>query len=209
MKLVCFPNYTCGAIFCDILNLESSTVGTNYNFYSANHNRGKIEKVDNYDGRNYNPQDLYDLTLNANLSQSVKNKWLGTHCWPGLIDTNRYDKVINITTSSKLSRVYRYARIFYTSVAGKYPGKPYPFRPKNIHLYNNGFSKIDSPNTINIEFEDWVNLTCEVENILLTLSNAPNNKHFYQRRVAWVKINDFLYDQRFNYILKEWDKVYT
>lgn len=207
MNLVCFPNYTCGAILCDILNIESSQIGLNNNFYSANHNRAKIKKVNNYDGTDFNPEELYSQT-NQITHLELKNKWIGTHCWPGMFDTARYSQVINITTSTRLSRIYRYARIFYTTIAGKFPGKPYPHRPNDIHLYNTGFKKIESPNTINIEFEDWVNLTCEVETILLSLSNAKSNKHFYQRRNVWLQVNDFLYDQRFDYIVNEWNKIF-
>lgn len=209
MKLVCFPNYTCGAIFCDILNLQSSRVGKSNNFYSGVHNLGKIKPVNNMDGTGYDPEDLYYATLRPENTRQVKDLWIGTHCWPGLIDTKKYKKIINVTTTTSLSRIYRFARIFYTMVAGRYPGVPTPKRPTDIFNYNIGFENVYADNVINIEFEHWVNLSCEVEDILLKLSNAPDNKHLHQRRKVWMELNNFLYDEtRMNYIFKIWDEVH-
>jgi hypothetical protein len=182
-------------------------VGANNNFYSAAHNRGKVKQVCDFTGRNFDPAELYELTDNLKIK---KHRWIGTHCWPGLIETQpRYDKVINITTTTKLSRIYRFARVFYTMTAGLFPGVPKPKKPDDIFNWNQGFDVVIKDNLINIEFENWVNLTCEVKDSLLSLSLAPNDKHLLQRRKVWTEINDFLYDKRFDYIIKEWEKVHN
>jgi hypothetical protein len=205
MNLICFPNYTCGAILCDILNKESSQVGKNNNFYSAKHNYGKIP-ANTYNGKEYDPKLLYDKTLRLDNVQQLKGAWIGTHCWPGLIDNTLYENIICISTENRNSKIYRFARVFYTMVAGRWPDQPKPQKPKDIMYYNAPFEKVHKSNIINIEFEHWVNLTPQVEDVLLRLAGHEYKNHFIARRKKWIEINDFLYDQRFDFVKKEWEK---
>lgn len=205
MNLICFPNYTCGAILCDILNKESSQVGENNNFYSAKHNYGKIP-ANTYNGKDFDVDALYAKTLRLDNIGNLRGAWIGTHCWPGLIDSTLYNNIICISTENRNSRIYRFARIFYTMVSGRWPNQPKPQKPKDIYNYDVAFEKVYMPNVINIEFEDWVNLTPEVEKILLDFAGHEYKKHLDNRRKVWVELNDFLFDKRLDYVTKEWER---
>lgn len=218
MNLVCFPGFTCGGVFCDILNKERSHIGKSNNFIGLAHNRGKI-KVDNaITGTGYDPIVFFNQIKEPCGKSESTSKWIGTHCWPGLLDTTAFDHVINVTTTTDLSRVYRFARLFYAIIGGAFPYANKTQRPKNIQDFEtflksslnfktSGFERVEKPNVINIEFETWVNLTCEVRETLLELSILKDEKHFDERRNLWLKLNDFLLDQRFDYILTQWRNV--
>jgi hypothetical protein len=213
MNLVCFPGYTCGALFCDILNKESSQVGKNNNILSAKHNYGKVPLNDPYKGKDF------DLELFNNQVKKYfdfpgsKNSWIGTHCWPGDLDTSAFENVIHISTENDPSKMYRYARIFFTMIAGKYPGvnKPKTFRefkpkkPEDLIPFRLGYDKVYRPNIINIEFEDVVNWKDDVTSVLLNFIGNDYHHHILNRRKVWTTVNDFLYDERINYIHKEWE----
>ena len=110
MNLICFPHYTCGGLLCDILSDKLSSVDTNRGAISSlEHSIGKIGDSDSVLAD-------FDTLAFLNALDNLKldnNTYVGTHCWPGNINTNRFNNVICITTTTHRSRVYRWARCFY------------------------------------------------------------------------------------------------
>jgi len=213
MNLICFPHYTCGGFFCDLLNKETSPIGKSNNIESAKHNIGKVPPKNSYNGTGVDEVELYLKTLYQNeyvrgvfISPS-SNAWLGTHCWPGNFDTSLYNNILLITTENKMSRLYRYARVFYTMIAGVFAYNPKPQRPTDIKSYKTlGYDKVIADNVYNLEFEDVVEWKPNVEELLLKFIDHTFIGHIHARRKTWVELNDFLYDRRIDYIIKEWEK---
>lgn len=206
MNLICFPNYTCGAILCDVLNKESSPKGPHYNISSDNHKLGKINGVNIYNGKDFDPEE-FNLKISSLDKKALENVWIGSHCWPGLIDTTQFNKVICVSTENNKSKLYRYARIFFTSIAGRLPFQTKPEKPRNILKYHTPFEKVYKNNIINIEFEDWVEFSNGLPELLIEMVGPNFKDHIYSRRKFWMDINDFLYDEiKMNYINNEWAK---
>jgi hypothetical protein len=200
MNLVCFGNYTCGALLCDILNLESSRLGPHNNIASSKHNQGKIPLASTFTGKGFN-LNAFNIKISPLLeNNSFKNKWIGTHCWPGELDTSLFNNIINVTTESEKSRIYRYARIFYTMTAGLFPGNKKPQRPYDTKSWHQSYSHVQKDNVVNIEFEDVVEWKNNIEDLLLGYIGVEYVKHIHNRMKFWRSLNDFLYDDiKMNY----------
>lgn len=209
MKLVCFPGYTCGALLCDILNKESSQIGKHNNLVSANHNRGKIALQNSFNGTGFD-NNLFETQI-SNCSQYpiLQDAWIGTHCWAGELNLSLFDQVVQITTENRMSKIYRFTRIFYTMLSGKYPDMPKPVRPFGVDQFNQGYAKAYAPNIINIEFEDIVEWKNGIEDVLVSYIGESFRNHIHNRRKVWIEINDFLYDKRLDYIINNYEKVFT
>jgi hypothetical protein len=214
VNLVCFPHYTCGGLFCDILNKESSKFGNSYNIESFKHSIGKAPPKNYYNGTGFDKEVLYNRTLYSNENRhgvqiSPESKhWLGSHCWPGEFDTSLYDNIILITTENERSKLYRYARVFYTMIAGKYPLVSKPKRPADIQSYKTlGYQTVVAKNIYNLEFEDVVDWKQNVEELLLQFTGKEFIHHMYRRRDAWKQVNNFLFDERLDYVIKEWQST--
>lgn len=207
MNLISFPGYTCGAILCDILNKESSQVGPNNNILSGKHNILKIELENGYNGKEFSKHEFATRIDAASQYKKLSNAWIGTHCWVGDIDVSKFNNIIVITTETKNSKIYRFARVFYTMISGRFPYTKAK-KPKDIKMYNQSYEKVNKPNFINIEFEDFVEWKNDINEILINFVGVDFQKHIDSRRKLWVEINDFLYDDtKMNYIHKEWNKI--
>lgn len=213
MNLVCFPHYTCGGLFCDILNKESSAFGKHNNIESLKHSIGKAPPKNYYNGTGFDKEVLYHRTLYLNADvhgvfiSPKSNYWLGTHCWAGNFDTSLYGNIILVTTENTKSKIYRYARVFYTMIAGKYPYISKPQRPTDVESYKLlGYNKVIADNVFNIEFEDIVEWKPNVEELLIQFVGENCRDHMHRRRRAWMQMNDFLFDERLDYVIKEWNK---
>jgi len=107
MKLVSFPHYTCGGLICDILNDTWSDIADNGGVQSLQHSLGKIGDSDTV------YEDFDPNRFLAQMRLINTQDWVGTHCWLGNIDLSPVDRVINVTTATYRSKLYRWVRSYY------------------------------------------------------------------------------------------------
>ena len=187
-NIICFPHYTAGGLLCDILSNTYSTVGKNGGINSIRHQLGKIGDSDTvFD--NYDPADL----TTALSSIQIDENWVGTHCWPGLLDISELKQVVNITTTTYRSKLYRWIRAYHhyyeksepwLAVSGMYRVDKERETAKN---YIKPFLSVTGTNVINIEFAEIVEESLQFKNL-----TAQHNVAEHMER--WKKINFFLYD---------------
>lgn len=190
MNLICFPHYTCGGLLCDILSgtfsdVHQVTRGLN----SFNHSIGNIGDSDSI----FEDYDQEEFLKKLSTIKSDKNVYIGTHCWPGKLDINKFNRVICITTMTNRSRVYRWARAFY-----HYYNRSEPWQLVGIDLidkqretaknYIKPFKPVDD--TINIEFSDIVENT-------LAFQKLVEDCDYIKSLSRWKEINNFLYHDNF------------
>lgn len=191
MNLICFPHYTCGGLLCDILNETFSTVGKHGGINSFTHNIGKIGDADTI-FVDYDPEVLINQLQKL---KTPNSKWIGTHCWPGNLNLELFDRVIVVTTTTFRSKLYRWTRAYHHYYFQSAPwveltgharidkeretAKNYlvPFMP--VHRSN--------INIVNIEFAEIVEKTVEFKNLMY---GKDTDCHMDR----WQKINSFLYD---------------
>jgi len=185
MKIVSFPHYTCGGLLCDILNKTYSAIGKNGNIGSITHNLGKIGDSDSIYDR-FNKQKLLNALNNVN-----SGVWIGTHCWLGDIDTGSDTQVINVTTMTYRSRLYRWTRAWHHYYLDSQPWQnlaglvEIDKQRETAKNYLSAFKPVYKKNFINIEFADIV----EGKPAFRRLTNIPIDHHI----VRWKQINNFLY----------------
>jgi hypothetical protein len=191
MNLICFPHYTCGGLLNDIFEQTFSTVGANGGINSFLHSVGKIGDSESiFD--NYNPEDF--LSKIAELKSVLNNtNWVGTHCWPGLIDTNLVDRMVVVTTTTYRSKLYRWTRAYH-----HYYSKSDPWlevsgtaridkERETAKNYLRSFLPVINKNVTNIEFSEIVETGPE---FLKLTQGLEINKHMER----WKSLNYFLYD---------------
>jgi hypothetical protein len=111
IKLVCFPHYTGGALVCNLLNdarfsgFNDSTGGLK----SYQHNLGKINSSNTVQDSCSSTELMQQINLNSNRDPL---KWIGTHCWPNKSIMSIASEVINITTETNKSKLYRWMRAY-------------------------------------------------------------------------------------------------
>lgn len=186
INLVCFPHYTAGGLVCDILSETFSPIGSNGGINSINHSLGKIGDTDTI-LTDFDQQAFDQLT-----QELVPGTWVGTHCWAGLLDIEKYGHIINITTATHRSRVYRWLRA-YTHYFSKtwdldsmQPMEQTDKLRETAKNYLKSFDPVIAPNVVNIEFADIVENTSE---FLVAMGNKSTEAHVER----WQKINSFLY----------------
>ena len=188
MNLVCFPHYTAGGLLCDILNSVSSEVGDNGGLKNMYHTVGKIGDSDQiFDV--YDPTKLYEKIDGAMLPNG---QWVATHCWPGILDLSRFDKIINLTTVTYRSRLFRWARAYtlyfnkkgLSELAGIDKIDKMRSLAKN---YIKPFTPVMSDNVINLEFSSIVDFDYAAYKIIKDS----------ERYEFWKSHNAFLYDVNF------------
>ena len=190
MKLICFPHYTCGGLLSDILNNTFSSVGAHGGLNSFHHNLGKIGVVDS------------DTVLtefdSAEFSNSIKDMqttdWIGTHHWPGKIDTDSFDKIIVVTTETYRSRLYRWTRAYHhyylnsdpwTCLSGQDRVDKERETAKNYII---PFCTVHKKNVVNIEFSEIVEQATSFKKLV-------ENQQFDKHVSRWQHNNNFLYQQ--------------
>lgn len=187
MKIVSFPHYTCGGLLCDILNKTFSPVDYNGGIGGDRHNLGKIGDGDSI----YTDFDFGKLK--QQLSQYPTDQWIGTHCWLGKVDLSIFGQIINITTVTHRSKVYRWVRAYH-----HYYLKSDPWQNLNgideidkqretAKNYLKSFEPIKNDCVTNLEFADVVELRPAFSRFLL-----GDCQHHISR---WQEINAFLFDQ--------------
>lgn len=185
MNLISFPHYTCGGLLCDILNGTFSTVDKNGGISSISHSVGKIgDSADIFE--NFDSQFFFKKI------QGIKtNTWVGTHCWLGNIDLSKVNQVINVTTETYRSKLYRWVRAYhhYYLASDPWQGlsgiKELDKQRETAKNYLKPFLHIDHDRVINIEFSDVV----EAKPALFKLVPGNIDQHLGR----WRQINSFLY----------------
>lgn len=181
MNLICFPNFTAGALICDLLNNTTSEFNgivvrnKAHNFLKINDN-GRVCRLfhkPHWD-RQLNGTNI--LLLGAEiLNKDLTNFYVGTHSHPNCIPKeylDRFNKIIAVTTETQESKFFRYSRMCH-GLEGTLPE----------HNANNVIESFESSTyCTNIEFKDIVNGKYIVENDL-------NYEHYEN----WKKVNSFLY----------------
>jgi len=215
VNVITFAGYTGGGILCDILNLESSQIGPWNNIKNPKHNLGKIDTENWHTGKGFNLDIFYEKIKrnSANIAYKNKKQWVGTHCWPGAFDTTIFDNVLNITTESRMSKIYRFARVFYASLHGQFPDwehkqdkKTKPKLIENIVEFNQPFERVNKPNVTNMEFEHLVDFNDTFKSIIFQFLDKEYVKHLEKRITVWKELNNFLYDEKLDTIIKLWDE---
>lgn len=189
MNLICFPHYTCGGLLCDIFNNSFSPVGKHGGIQSVAHSIGKIGDTGtvlvDYDA---------NLLLKKFENMDLPNDyWIGTHCWPGILDLSIFDQVLLISTNTSRSKLYRWTRAYYlyyqhsepwVSVSGQQRIDKERETAKNYII---PFESVEHNKIINIEFSEIVETTVEFRKLI-------ENKNVDKHMERWKQINHFLYD---------------
>ena len=189
MNLICFPHYTCGGLLCDILNNTFSAVGNNGGIASVVHGLGKIGDTDTV----FTDFDPLEFQNTISALDVLPDQWIGTHCWPGRIDTSIFNQIILITTTTFRSKIYRWMRAYY-----HYYEKSAPWlsatdmnridkERETAKNYIVPFEPVVRPNITNIEFAEIVETSIEFKNLMA-------DKDISSHIDRWKSVNKFLYN---------------
>lgn len=186
MKIVSFSHYTCGGLLCDILNNTFSEVGLHGGISSIHHSIGKI-------GDNASVYSDFDINeFKQALKNHTDNSWIGTHCWLGKMDLSMFEKVINVTTMTYRSRLYRWARAYHHYYLGSQPWHgltgmiAIDKQRETAKNYVKPFEKIVDDRVVNLEFADVVECNANFVRLL------PSDE-YYRHVERWQQVNHFLY----------------
>ena len=194
-NVICFPHYTCGGLLADILNNTWSVVASNGGLESIHHNVGKVGDSNSI-FETFTQTEFDSIITSAEQHNLPIGAWLGTHCWPGKISTNKFNTVINVTTCTSRSKIYRWVRTYY-----------HYYVPGNVHIIDNldridkfregakqylsPFTPVVSDQIINIEFCEIVEKTANFCRIMEQYTSVLSlDKHI----ARWEQLNSFLYD---------------
>jgi hypothetical protein len=187
MNLVCFPHYTCGGLLCDILNNTQSPLGYNGGVASPHHNLGKMGDSDSV-------LVDYDVAQFMKKISRFPNQWyLGTHNWPGHLPLDKFNQVINITTSTHRSRLYRWLRAYHFYYSNSEPWLSVQGQDRidkereTAKNYLIPFDPVSHPCVVNLEFSDIVELKPSFTNLV---ANYNSIEHIQ----GWCHHNNFLFD---------------
>jgi hypothetical protein len=190
MNLICFPHYTCGGLFCDILSGKFSDTNSNGGLISFNHSLGKIGDADTV-FVDYDPA-LLISTIQQISSDDIN--WVGTHCWPGRLDLTLFDQIINITTTTFKSKLYRWCRAYHLYYYNSDPWAEVKNQARidkereTAKNYLIPFEPVIGTNVTNIEFAEVVENSQEFQSLM-----SPHNSDAHLTR--WRNVNKFLYNQ--------------
>ena len=187
MKLVSFPHYTCGGLLCDMLNDTFSSVDSHGGIQSIEHWVGNI-------GDSHGVMEEFNSeTFFNHIQKRNTQKWIGTHCWLGQIDLRQITQVINVTTETYRSRLYRWIRAYHLYYIKSDPWQglreidEIDKQRETAKNYLRAFRRIHDPAVINLEFADVVETNTSLFNLV-----GRDVSHHLER---WQQINSFLYRQ--------------
>jgi hypothetical protein len=191
VKLICFPHYTCGGLLCDILNNTFSSVGSHGGLNSVHHSVGKLGIVDSDSVlTQFDHNDFVNGIKKINTSD-----WIGTHHWPGCIDTSEFEQIIVVSTMTYRSRLYRWIRAYHHYYSNSTPWLELS-GPERIDKeretaknYIIPFDAVHKNKFINIEFSEIVEQSVSFKKLVHTQCHHDYAPHM----LRWKKINDFLY----------------
>lgn len=189
MKIISFPHYTCGGLLCDILNGTFSEIGNHGGISCVEHSIGKI-------GDTANVLENFDTeTFMNQVERNLTQRWIGTHCWLGKIDFDKIDKIINVTTETYRSRLYRWTRAYYHYYLKCEPWQglegidQIDKQRETAKNYLIPFRRITHAKVINLEFADVV----ETQQALFDIIGGDSCHHLSR----WQQVNSFLYEKHF------------
>ncbi len=191
-NLISFPHYTCGGLLCDILNNTWSEVGNNGGIQSINHTIGKIGDTNSVFVE-VTQQDIDLILNNAKNTNIPDNAWIGTHCWLGKVKFDSFGTIINVTTETTKSKLYRWLRAYYHYFAPSLQEsimtelEEIDKMRENAKQYLIPFEKIEGKNVVNLEFSDVVEDTAKFKHTI----QSSTFKHLKR----WRQVNSFLYEQ--------------
>lgn len=189
MNLISYPAWTCGGLFCDILNQTLSPLDNNGGMGLPYHKGLLIVHGPDTDNNDL----LQEKINNTNLDQNI---WAGTHTYPNKIDLSQFDNVIVINLTTADSILYRYARVFYQCLYGNgINGDRSLSDPKKWNMVNNPL--LSGRNVENIEFEDVVLWENSIEKLFKSYMYNYSSAFISNRKKAWMELNSFLYDKTF------------
>ena len=191
MNLICFPHYTCGGLLCDIMEDTMSEFADNGGLSSLTHSAGKI-------GDSADVFVDYDVEEFMNTVEPwiESNKWVGTHCWPGLLPLDQFEFIINITTTTYASKIYRWYRAYQLFFSPMWQhlsgGELVDQITLKAKFYLKPAEPVVAPNVLNLEFADVVHQTEELMQALDRgrVTRSDSNPHLKR----WAEQNKFLYD---------------
>jgi hypothetical protein len=190
VNLICFPHYTCGGLLTDIFEQQFSKVWTNGGIVSSNHGIGKIGDSETIFDK-YDPAEFWAAV--AKVKNISDNAWISTHCWPGILDTSKFNQVLIITTTTYRSKLYRWMRAYHHYYEKSDPwlkgvGQERIDKEKETAKnYLIPFLPVSGKNIINIEFAEIVENNPE---FLELTKGLEIDKHMNR----WKSLNYFLYD---------------
>jgi hypothetical protein len=115
--------------------------------------------------------------------------WVGTHCWPGRLDLTQFNSIINVTTTTYKSKLYRWSRAHhhYYSKSDLNGQERVDKERETAKNYLIPFEPVVGINVTNIEFAEVVEKSKEFQN----LAESRDVSHHLAR---WQNINKFLYE---------------
>lgn len=190
MNLICFPHYTCGGLLCDIMEDTMSEFADNGGLSSLTHNAGKIgDSADVF--VDYNVEEF----MNRVRPWMESSRWIGTHCWPGPLPLEQFEFVINVTTTTYASKIYRWYRayqLFFSPMWQHLSGEELVDQIiVKAKFYLKPAEPVVAPNVLNLEFADVVHQTEELAQALDRgrVPRSRSNTHL----TRWAEQNKFLY----------------
>jgi hypothetical protein len=174
-NLICFPHYTCGGLLCDILLDTFSPLFTNGGgINSIQHALGKIGDTStvmlDYDADKFMQK--------VSLKDFKNDTWIGTHCWPGRLPLDNFNKILIVTTTTFKSKIYRWARAhhhYFLPTWKNLSGIDLVDKSRETAKnYLVPFQPIIGPNVLNVEFADIVETTQEFYH---AIDNRESSKH--------------------------------
>lgn len=187
MNLVCFPNNTGGGLLCSLLNKQP----VNMIGYSTHNLEHSVFKIGDVAGIQMTIDTVeWNQRVERYRDQDV---WFGTHCHPrGIPDRSAFDQVIQITTESRLSRLYRWLRCYHGYFLKRYPDFVESNNSDDIDRVREFAKLLYEPST------PWANCrTVEFEDIVQGKFVFDNNLDVEQFR-RWQQNNWFLYNSSQN-----------
>lgn len=191
MNLICFPHYTCGGLLCDIMEDVMSEFGDHGGIQSLAHNMGKIGDNDTV----FVDYDVDEFMKKVENWLNYPN-WIGTHCWPGRLPCDQFDFIINITTTTYTSKIYRWLRAYTLYFAPQWQhlsgGELVDQIKAKAKFYLVPAEPVFADNVLNLEFADVVLQTEELHQALDRgrIPRSDNNPHL----MRWAEQNKFLYE---------------
>jgi hypothetical protein len=122
--------------------------------------------------------------------------WIGTHCWPGPLPLDQFEFIINITTTTYASKIYRWYRayqLFFSPMWQHLAGEELVDQIKQkAKFYLKPAEPVFAPNVLNLEFADVVHQTEELAQALDRgrVVRSDSNPHLKR----WAEQNKFLYE---------------
>jgi len=157
---------------------------------SPTHNVGKIgDSVDIFTDYNV------DEFMNRVQPWMESSRWIGTHCWPGPLPLDQFEFVINITTTTYASKIYRWYRAYellFSPAWQHLSGEELVDQIKQkAKFYLKAAEPVIASNVLNLEFADVVHQTEELAQALDRGRVARNSSNPHLTR--WAEQNKFLY----------------